>query len=150
MISGKCIPALWQCDGRPDCEDHRDEYNCAESCGNNEYLCPIEKWCIPQTWRCNGISECINGEDEKLCDCALDQFKCQAGGCIPLTQICDGIENCPDYSDEWSCLIVNVTADRNLTDTDTNSNADKNVANKLTDRVPFLKIRYININRLPF
>lgn len=133
-FAGRCIPTLWQCDGRPDCEGHQDEYNCAVSCGNNEYLCPTEKWCIPQTWHCNGVAECINGEDEKLCDCALDQFKCHTGGCVPRTQVCDGIENCPDHSDEWGCLAVNVTAERNLTD----AGGDK--ADELTG-ASLLKIR---------
>ena len=138
-IIGRCIPGLWRCDGRPDCEEHQDEYNCTETCGNNEYLCPTQKWCIPQAWHCNGVADCINGEDEKLCDCTLDQFKCQTGGCISLNQVCDGIENCPDYSDEWSCLIANVTANRNLT----NAETDINTASE-ANRVPFLKIRYLN------
>lgn len=133
---GKCIPASWQCDGRFDCEEYQDEYNCSESCKDNQYLCPTEKWCIPQTWRCNGIAECINGEDEKLCDCGIDQFKCQTGGCVSLTQICDGVKNCPDYSDEWNCLITNITEDKN---TETNINTDNNMTNE--SWVSLLKIR---------
>lgn len=138
---GRCIPASWQCNGRVDCEEHRDEYNCSESCKDSQYLCPTEKWCIPQTWRCNGIAECINGEDEKLCDCGPDQFKCQTGGCVSSTQICDGVKNCPDYSDEWGCLISNITADR--TNTETNINTENNMASESSDHVPLLKIRYI-------
>lgn len=135
---------MWQCDGRPDCEEHQDEYSCAKNCGNNEYLCPTEKWCIPQAWHCNGIADCVNGEDEKLCDCALDQFKCQTGGCVPRVQVCDGIENCPDYSDEWDCLIANTTGEGNLT----NAETDGNTASELTNRVPFLKIRYLDTYRI--
>lgn len=26
--SGRCIPVVWQCDGKPDCGNHTDEYNC--------------------------------------------------------------------------------------------------------------------------
>jgi hypothetical protein len=26
--SGRCIPFLWRCDGKPDCDNHTDEYNC--------------------------------------------------------------------------------------------------------------------------
>lgn len=26
--SGRCIPVVWQCDGKPDCDNHTDEYNC--------------------------------------------------------------------------------------------------------------------------
>nr|CAD7425849.1 unnamed protein product [Timema monikensis] len=101
--SGRCIPVLWQCDGKPDCDNHTDEFNCQSSCGNDEYLCP-ERWCIPMTWRCNGVPECANGEDEKLCDCSLDQFKCNTGGCISQALVCDGVEHCPDFSDEWDCI----------------------------------------------
>jgi len=138
-IVGRCIPNSWRCDGRPDCEGHQDEYNCAESCGSDEYLCPIEKWCISQAWRCNGVAECVNGEDEKLCDCALDKFKCQTGGCIPLIQVCDNIANCPDHSDEWGCLIANITTEKIKTGLDTNDNT----TSELNDHVPLLKIRYI-------
>jgi hypothetical protein len=128
---------LWQCDGRPDCENHVDEYSCSESCGNDEYLCPIEKWCIPQTWHCNGVSECVNGEDEKLCECALDQFKCETGGCIPAEQLCDGVENCPDRSDEWNCLSgFNKTAPVSI-------EADKEVKdNEFLIRSSLVKIRF--------
>ncbi|XP_034937200.1 uncharacterized protein [Chelonus insularis] len=116
--NGRCIPDLWRCNGRPDCEDHRDEYSCSKSCSNDEYLCPSENWCVPQTWRCNGIEECINGEDEKLCDCGLEQFKCETGGCIALQQVCDGINHCPDHSDEWDCLMMNMTLIKNTTEED--------------------------------
>ncbi|EZA49849.1 Atrial natriuretic peptide-converting enzyme [Ooceraea biroi] len=142
--NGRCIPELWRCNGRSDCEGHQDEHNCAESCGNDEYLCPTEKWCIPQTWRCNGVAECVDGEDEKLCECDLDQFKCQTGGCIPLFQICDSVGNCPDHSDEWDCLIANITADRTLTNTEMDANADGSTTSESDDRVPLLKIRQYN------
>ncbi|OAD58043.1 Atrial natriuretic peptide-converting enzyme [Eufriesea mexicana] len=141
--NGRCIPGIWQCDGRPDCEDHRDEYNCAESCGNDEYLCPTEKWCIPLTWHCNGISECANGEDEKLCDCALDQFKCQTGGCVPENQVCDGIEHCPDHSDEWGCLMTNTTTEKKLTDGQKDDEIGSNGAQELSESY-LLKIRQYN------
>ena len=139
MFAGRCIPDLWRCDGRPDCEDHRDEYSCTDSCGNDEYLCPTEKWCIPQTWRCNGVSECAAGEDEKLCDCALDQFKCQTGGCIAKEQVCDGVEHCPDRSDEWNCLADNMTVVRKETVLEDRENSE------LTGQVTLLKIRYLSI-----
>lgn len=144
IIVGRCIPESWRCNGRPDCEGHQDEYNCAESCGNDEYLCPTEKRCIPNTWRCNGIAECIDGEDEKLCDCTTDQFECQTGGCIPLTQVCDSVGNCPDRSDEWACLIANTT-DRILINVEVN--AEDTTASKSNDHVPLLKIKYVYVSR---
>lgn len=138
IFAGRCIPVLWQCDGRPDCENHADEYSCSESCGNDEYLCPTEKWCIPQTWRCNGVSECVNGEDEKLCECALDQFKCETGGCIPTEQLCDGVENCPDRSDEWDCL-SGFSKNSSIT-----SELDKeNKDNEFSTRSSLVKIRFV-------
>lgn len=129
---------------RPDCEDHRDEYNCAESCGNDEYLCPTEKWCIPLTWHCNGVDECANGEDENLCDCGLDQFKCQTGGCVPENQVCDGIEHCPDHSDEWGCLSgANVTAEKRFgTDGQKEDNAGSIGGQESSS--PLLKVRQYN------
>lgn len=30
--SGRCIPFLWHCDGKPDCDNHTDEYNCMSEC----------------------------------------------------------------------------------------------------------------------
>lgn len=127
---------LWQCNGRPDCENHSDEYSCSESCGNDEYLCPTEKWCIPQTWRCNNVSECVNGEDEKLCDCSVDEFKCEVGGCVSSDQVCDGVDNCPDKSDEWNCL-SNGISKANVTETEKDSD--------FSTRSSLVKIRYPSI-----
>ncbi|XP_046743440.1 microtubule-associated protein futsch-like [Diprion similis] len=146
--NGRCIPILWQCNGRPDCEDHRDEYSCAESCGNDEYLCPTEKWCIPLTWHCNGIPECAHGEDEKLCDCALDQFKCKTGGCVPVDLVCDGVEHCPDHSDEWDCLTANLTIGLNATEMQKEEDDRENHGDSdLIGRATILKIKQPNGER---
>lgn len=61
------------------------------------------------TYRCNGAKECANGEDEQLCDCSVDQFKCESGGCVLKSQVCDGIDHCPDRSDEWRCIQIDNT-----------------------------------------
>lgn len=45
-------------------------------------------------------------EDERLCDCPLDNFKCNTGGCISNRYVCDGQPNCPDLSDEWDCYHI--------------------------------------------
>ncbi|XP_046593240.1 microtubule-associated protein futsch isoform X1 [Neodiprion lecontei] len=146
--NGRCIPILWQCNGRPDCEDHRDEYSCAESCGNDEYLCPTEKWCIPLTWHCNGIPECAHGEDEKLCDCALDQFKCQTGGCVPVDLVCDGVEHCPDHSDEWDCLTANLTVGLSAVEIQKEEDDHENHGDSdLIGRATILKIKQPNGER---
>lgn len=142
LFTGRCIPVLWLCDGRPDCDNHQDEFNCAESCGNDEYLCPTDKRCIPQTWRCNGSPDCANGEDEKLCDCSLNQFKCHTGGCVSRDEICDGIEHCPDRSDEWDCLFNNSHDRRNLTGTERKENEEDGSSTSQPNQLDsLLKIR---------
>lgn len=33
----RCIPMDWKCDGHFDCEDHTDEFGCAQCLGMYEY-----------------------------------------------------------------------------------------------------------------
>lgn len=93
------------------------------------------------TWHCNGVDECAKGEDENLCDCGLDQFKCQTGGCVSENQVCDGIEHCPDHSDEWGCLMANVTVEKKLTDGQKEDNAGSIGAQE--SDTPLLKVRCV-------
>lgn len=137
--ANRCIPLSWKCDGKAQCPEGTDEYNCHHrSCADSEFHCTEQDTCIYASWRCDGVSDCMGNEDEKLCgkfsiikteggkyadgvffaECAVDQFKCSTGGgCIPSELRCDGVENCPDLSDEWGCL-------RNHMSNDTE--ADKN------------------------
>lgn len=76
-----------------------------------------------------------------MCDCAVDQFKCQTGGCVPESQICDGIEHCPDHSDEWGCLLANVTTEGNILEDQ--KEEESAVAQEFADRSSLLKIRSV-------
>lgn len=76
----KCIESERVCDGRPDCADYRDEYNCTVSTTtfkpvsfqpNLQMTCPEDECadgtCIFQYQRCNGQRDCAEGEDETGC-----------------------------------------------------------------------------------
>lgn len=100
------MPALWKCDGLEQCANGFDESNCPDTCTNDEYFCVGQRKCIPEAWRCDGTADCSGGEDERLCDCPVDNFRCNAGGCVPDKYVCDGQPQCPDLSDEWGCVSV--------------------------------------------
>lgn len=82
----------------------------------------------------------MNGEDEKLCECAIDQFKCDTGGCIPADQLCDGVEHCPDRSDEWNCLSGSSKNTTSSTEVD-----KENKENEFSTRSSLVKIRFVLI-----
>ena len=62
-LSGRCIPAGWKCDGKPDCSTAEDEVACSASCQPGEFLCREGK-CIPGVHTCDGAIDCGQGEDE--------------------------------------------------------------------------------------
>jgi len=108
-LSGRCIPAGWKCDGKPDCSTGEDEVACTASCQPGEFLCREGK-CIPELHICDGTADCGQGDDEANCKCGSDEEKCaHGGGCVMRSRICDGRYDCPDRSDELQCLKLNGT-----------------------------------------
>ncbi|XP_033641613.1 sortilin-related receptor-like [Asterias rubens] len=87
--SGKCISQSQKCNGRNDCPNGEDEYNCHGyqtdypsydydtdspsdydsygSCGYWQWRCYYSGKCISQSQKCNGRNDCPNGEDEYNC-----------------------------------------------------------------------------------
>ncbi len=96
--SGERIPASWECDCEPDCEDGSDEVDCPPSAC---FECD-GGWIIPQDWVCDCETDCDDGTDEVGCP-ASACFDCADGGwSIPQEYVCNGFEDCEDGSDEPS------------------------------------------------
>lgn len=66
----KCIPEDQFCDGQYDCENGKDEDNCAVIvCATGTFDCG-NKRCIYERYLCNGIDDCGNGRDESESVCS--------------------------------------------------------------------------------
>lgn len=103
----RCIPSSWRCDGRVDCDDERDELDCAEiKCGGNYLKCEVDgkERCLWYYKFWNGVEDCDNGTDE-VCD-PETHFKCHtydSTWCYPNSKRCNGRVDCYDETDEEGC-----------------------------------------------
>ncbi|XP_049880284.1 low-density lipoprotein receptor-related protein 1 [Pectinophora gossypiella] len=114
---GRCIDALYVCDGDADCPDGSDEDSspagpCANvTCSQEQFMQCDTNRCIPKNWVCDGLTDCADGADETAhaCSriaCGPDQFACATSRrCIPAAWRCDGARDCgrDDPSDERDC-----------------------------------------------
>ncbi|RZC35821.1 Ldl recept a domain containing protein, partial [Asbolus verrucosus] len=116
---GQCLHPQQRCDGRTDCRNGMDEYNCTAPgpgtcelgqtqgcnaprvCTSEEFKCN-DGTCVSISKRCDGKSDCPQSEDEEFCECNEDQVQCEDGRCITGNR-CDGIFDCVDGSDEHGC-----------------------------------------------
>lgn len=76
---GRCIDKRARCDGRSDCTDSSDEYNCPPQPQPETTIIP-ETTQKPCYGRCNINNQCYTQE-----------------------QFCDGHQDCPDGTDENRC-----------------------------------------------
>ncbi|GMT18603.1 hypothetical protein PFISCL1PPCAC_9900, partial [Pristionchus fissidentatus] len=98
-----CIPAVWKCDGEPDCDDQSDEAHC-ELSDEEEITQIIQEKMKERTDSSSTIAdlpsahEFLSSADDILCDAG--HFRCKGGKCLNISVACDGHVDCPLGDDE--------------------------------------------------
>ena len=90
---GTCILSHYVCDGRPDCPDKSDEFDCSHVCSFFDRV----------TGDHNCFTSCIGPE----CVCNDLYFSCAFGGCVPWSRVCNALLDCPNGEDEQMCFFLN-------------------------------------------
>ncbi|KII61041.1 Low-density lipoprotein receptor-related protein 4 [Thelohanellus kitauei] len=110
-IDQMCINSTKVCDGKKDCSDSSDEYNCLEKrCADYGAHCD-DGACLYPHQMCDDVYHCNDFSDERACHAReFDSPKLNCliecdSKCVEVNKICDHFSDCSDSLDEQECGI---------------------------------------------